>query len=129
MAKLFTTLNKRYTEFMAGDRVHQSTRSVVRHPVAANRTAFVAATSAAQPTMTPATMFSSVEPTRRNTRGEAPRVEIREQAMVSTGLCENGLPGELFEQLLQARRKNLLLLRLVLVSNVQNRMSASFLML
>ena len=80
MAKLFTTLNKRYTEFMNGDRANQSTRSVVRHYVAANRTAFVAATSAAQPTMTPATMFTSAEPTRRNTRGEAPRVEIREQS-------------------------------------------------
>ena len=57
MAKLFTTLNKRYTEFMTGDRVHQSTRSVVRHPVAANRAAFVAATSAAQLTMTPACYY------------------------------------------------------------------------
>ena len=35
--------NKRYTEFMSGDRVHQSTRSVVHQSVAASRAAFVAA--------------------------------------------------------------------------------------
>ena len=93
MAKLFTTLNKRYTEFMTGDRVHQSTRSVVRHSVAAHRAAFLAATSDAQPTMTPATMFTSAESTRRNTRGEAPRVEIREQALVSRPVRERPSRG------------------------------------
>ena len=93
MAKLFTTLNKRYTEFMNGDRANQSTRSVGQHLGAAHRAAFVAAMSDAQPTMTPATMFTSAEPARRNTRSVAPRVEIREQALVSRPVRERPSRG------------------------------------
>ena len=76
--KLCTTLNKRYSEFMTGDKIYQSTCSVVRQSAAASRTAFVAAGSTSQTTITPATMLSSAEPTRRNNRGGAPRVEICE---------------------------------------------------
>ena len=83
-----STGNECYSEFMNGDKVYQNTRSVVRHSAAASRAAFVAAGSTPQATMTPATMFSSAEPTRRNNRGGAPRVEFREQETVSRPLRE-----------------------------------------
>ena len=91
--KLCTTLNKRYSGFMNGDKVYQNTRSVVRHSAAASRAAFVAAGSTPQATMAPATMFSSAEPTRRNNRGGAPRVEFREQETVSRPVRERPSRG------------------------------------
>jgi hypothetical protein len=91
--KLRTTLNKRYSEFMTGDKVYQSTRLVVRQSAAASRTAFVAAGSTSQTTMAPANMFSSAEPTRRNNRGGAPRVEVCEQETVSRPVRERPSRG------------------------------------
>jgi hypothetical protein len=79
---------------MTGDKVYQGTRSMVRQSAAARRTAFIAAGSALQPTMvTRATMFPSAEPTRRNNRGGAPRVEIHEQETVSRPVRERPSRG------------------------------------